>query len=407
MNEKNIVPVLLGADLNCYSVARAFHEAYGVISYAFGRYKLGMTSHSSIVKFTEIKNLGDDSVMVSELVSFAEKHKEDELYLFGCTDEYAEMIIRNRVELSKYYFCPCIDAKTASRLITKEYFYGICGKFGIPFPKTHIFYPESDYTSLYGNKMGFGFPIIIKPSHSSIYWKHPFPGMKKVYTANTPDEAKAIITKIFDSGYNDSVVVQDMIPGDDTKMFVLTSYSGTDGKVKRMCMGHVLLEEHTPKGIGNHTAVITENHPEIVDILRGFLDAIGYIGFSNFDIKYDSRDNTFKVFEINLRQGRSNYYVTAAGQNIAETVVRDRHGELPAEAEICDKRIFWYTVPKPVIYKYVNDSALAKKLQMIVRSGNSASTLWYGPDLKNPLRRFFVSIHNVRYYGKYKKYQAR
>ena len=37
MKEK-ITPVLLGADLNCYNVARAFHEEYGVVSYAFGRY---------------------------------------------------------------------------------------------------------------------------------------------------------------------------------------------------------------------------------------------------------------------------------------------------------------------------------------------------------------------------------
>ena len=29
-----IIPVFLGADLNCYNFARAFHEAYGVESYA-------------------------------------------------------------------------------------------------------------------------------------------------------------------------------------------------------------------------------------------------------------------------------------------------------------------------------------------------------------------------------------
>ena len=32
-----IIPVFLGADLNCYNFARAFHEAYGVESYAYGR----------------------------------------------------------------------------------------------------------------------------------------------------------------------------------------------------------------------------------------------------------------------------------------------------------------------------------------------------------------------------------
>ena len=36
----DIIPVFLGADLNCYNFARAFHEAYGVESYAYGRYPM-------------------------------------------------------------------------------------------------------------------------------------------------------------------------------------------------------------------------------------------------------------------------------------------------------------------------------------------------------------------------------
>ena len=39
----SLMPVLLGGDMNCYSVARAFHEAYGVKSVAFGRYRMGET----------------------------------------------------------------------------------------------------------------------------------------------------------------------------------------------------------------------------------------------------------------------------------------------------------------------------------------------------------------------------
>ena len=402
LNSAKITPVLLGADLNSYSVARAFSEYCGAVSYAFGKYPLGATNHSDIVKFAVEKGLSDDSVTVSILVSFAENHAGEELYLFGCTDEYAEMIIRNRAKLSEYYFCPCVTADMAEALGTKESFYSMCEKYGIPYPKTFILRPDGEADSLPEEILGFSYPVIIKPSHSSSYWKHPFDGMKKVYCAKNEDEARAIAGKIFGAGYEESLIIQDMIPGGDDRMYVLTCYSGTDGRTKKACLGHVLLEEHTPKGLGNHTAVITENHPEITDILIKFLDEIGYMGFSNFDIKYDSRDGKFKVFEVNLRQGRSNYYVTSAGQNIAKTVIDDRHGLLSGDCEICHSEVFWHTVPKPIIYKYAGKD-MAKKLKSLVRSGKSFSSLWYRKDLKNPKRLFFVAVHNFRYYGKYRK----
>ena len=402
LNSAKITSVLLGADLNSYSVARAFSEYCGAVSYAFGKYPLGATNHSDIVNFILEEGLSDDSVTISLLVSFAEAHSGEELYLFGCTDEYAEMIIRNRAALSEYYFCPCVTADMAETLGTKESFYSMCEKYGIPYPKTFILRPDDKADSLSEEILGFSYPVIIKPSHSSSYWKHPFDGMKKVYCAKTEDEAKAIAGKIFGAGYEESLIIQDMIPGGDDRMYVLTCYSGTDGKAKKACLGHVLLEEHTPKGLGNHTAVITENHPEITDILIKFLDEIGYMGFSNFDIKYDSRDGKFKVFEVNLRQGRSNYYVTSAGQNIAKTVIDDCRGLLSGDCEICHSEVFWHTVPKPIIYKYANKETV-KKLKSLVRSGKSFSSLWYRKDLKNPKRLFFVAVHNFRYYGKYRK----
>ena len=50
----DIIPVFLGADLNCYNFARAFHEAYGVESYAYGRYPMAPTKYSKIIHFTTV-----------------------------------------------------------------------------------------------------------------------------------------------------------------------------------------------------------------------------------------------------------------------------------------------------------------------------------------------------------------
>ena len=54
VSSPSILPVLIGADMNCYSVARAFHEAYGIESYAFGRWPMGDTMYSKIVHCTYI-----------------------------------------------------------------------------------------------------------------------------------------------------------------------------------------------------------------------------------------------------------------------------------------------------------------------------------------------------------------
>ena len=60
----DIIPVFLGADLNCYNFARAFHEAYGVESYAYGRYPMAPTKYSKIVHFTTVPDMDNEAVSV-------------------------------------------------------------------------------------------------------------------------------------------------------------------------------------------------------------------------------------------------------------------------------------------------------------------------------------------------------
>ena len=51
------------------------------------------SSVSRIVKFTIVDKLDDPEVMVSTLLDFADKHSDAMLIAFGCTDDYASMLI--------------------------------------------------------------------------------------------------------------------------------------------------------------------------------------------------------------------------------------------------------------------------------------------------------------------------
>ena len=63
--------VLLGGDLNAYSVAISFHAAFGVKSTAFCRYRCGITGVSSIIDVHIEPNILDDAVGTAALLSFA------------------------------------------------------------------------------------------------------------------------------------------------------------------------------------------------------------------------------------------------------------------------------------------------------------------------------------------------
>ena len=71
----------------------------------------------------------------------------------------------------------------------------------------------------------FMYPVILKPSDSVKYWEHPFPPQNKVYTIKDRAELEKVIKDIYGAGYPDKLVIQDMIPGNDEYMRLLTSYS--------------------------------------------------------------------------------------------------------------------------------------------------------------------------------------
>lgn len=406
IDPQNIVPVLLGGDLNCYSIARAIHEEYGICSFAFGRYRSAPTKFSIIVKFEAVEGLDRDEVMLKTLKHFAEEHADKQLYLFACNDEYSDVFSRIKEDLPQYIF-PYPKSELRPILSNKSQFYDICDKYGIPHPKTKSTKSPLSARELTEDILGFSYPIVIKPSSSIIYWQHPFEGQDKVFFAKSPSQAEEIVSKIFASGYDEEIVLQETIVGTDANMRVLTCFSDKNAKVRAVCLGHTMIEEHTPAALGNHAAILTEkieDFPQIKNVIK-MLEDVGYVGFSNFDIKLrEGTKSDFNIFEINLRQGRSNYYVTGSGLNIAKLAI-EKFCDGKDNCIVCENEHFWHHVPKSIVYKYTADKKLVEQAKMLDNQGKSSCSLDYKLDLKsNFLRRLCVAEQKRRQFSKFKKY---
>lgn len=396
---KSFIPLLFAGDINVYSVARAFHEEYRVKPYVYGKYLSGPCMDTHIMNYSANPKADEKETFIELVTEFAHKHRDVEILLIGCGDSYVQLIAENKKSFPGNVITPYIDGSLMNELINKEKFYERCERIGVDYPDTFVHRKERGYNFI----LPFDAPYIIKPSNGIEYWRHEFEGQKKVYKVDTREELDEVLKSIYASGYDDSLIIQNFIPGDDTYMRVLTSYSGKDGKVKMMCLGHVLLEEHTPHGIGNHAVIISEHNEELEQKFRRLLEDIGYVGFSNFDIKYDRRDDKFKVFEINTRQGRSNYYVTGAGANVASYFVRDYIYDEPMEFEAVDNESLWMVVPKKVAFTYIREEEYRDRMKKLISEGKYVNPLYYDEDrgLKRKLR---LTKSMLGHHYKFKKY---
>ncbi|MBQ4474126.1 MAG: ATP-grasp domain-containing protein [Lachnospiraceae bacterium] len=397
--EREFIPVLLGGDINTYSVARAFYEQYGVKTYTFGKYPGGPSFNSRIINYTANPKIDTDEVFLQTVNGFAKEHADKKIVLVGCGDSYVALISKHKAELAENIVAPYIDYELMNSLQMKETFYKLCDKHGIDYPGTVIY----DASMGLDFPMEFDYPCILKPSNGIRYWECPFPTQNKVYTIHDRAELERVIKDIYGAGYDDKLIIQDRIPGNDEFMRVLTAYSDRNGKVKMMCLGHVLLEEHTPHGLGNHAVIITEPNEELMLRVKNLLEDLHYVGYSNFDIKYDSRDGKFKFFEINTRQGRSNFYVTGSGFNVAKYIVEEYIYGRESELELARDEHLWLVVPKAVALHYVKQPENKAKLKRLLREGKWVNPVFLKGDLA-PKRRYAMTRTYLSHFVKYPKY---
>lgn len=398
----SFIPVLMGNDINVYSMARAFHQEYEIKSMVFCKTVSGPCNNSTILTLDAHPKMDTKDVFLEKINGFAEKNKGKKIILIGCGDSYVEVISSNLKYLRENIIAPYMSFDLIEPLTDKKTFYEMCEENGIDYPSTFIYEkvtsPDAD--------PGFSAPYIIKPADSVEYWRFPFEGQNKVFLVDTRDELKKTVSDIFASGYSKSIIVQEFIPGDDSNMRVLTSYSDRKGKVKLMALGHVLLEEHTPKGIGNHAVILNEYNRELYDKYKNLLEKLDYRGFSNFDIKYDPRDGKYKAFEINPRQGRSNFYVTNSGYNLAKMVVDEfLSGKEIQDTVLVSNKKLWIVIPKQVAFTYITDEECKNEMKELISKGEYVNPLFYEKDrsLKRTLSLFKSQLSH---YAKYKKYMG-
>lgn len=402
MQKLNFIPIIVGTDINTYNVAISFHEQYGIHPILVGSAPLSFTEYSTIPGTIEYyPKLHEPTEFPKILAEVAQKYQQPgkKLLLIGTSDMYVRYIVENADFLRQYYVFNYPTLEIMNQLQYKKNFYQLCEELGVDYPRTS-FFDCREITAPYHDDQ-VKYPLIIKPSNVVKYYDLHFEGKKKIYRVHSEEEVNRVLNLLHEAKYDDEVIIQEYIPGEDTDMWDGVLYANQAGKVKLVALGQVVLQEHTPTAIGNYTGIISRYNLPLMQKMQALLEKIGYTGFANFDLKYDKRDQKYKLFEINIRQGRSSYYITQTGHNMAALLVDDCVDQLDQPIEYNDKTFLFTIVPKKVLRDFVPDPQINQECRQLIKKKQWGNPLFYRGD-KSSKRKLFLAARQLNYVRKYR-----
>ena len=103
-----------------------------------------------------------------------------------------------------------IKKKKFKTLTNKKTFYKTYKKSSKKFPKT-IYYKKNSKINL----KNFTYPVVIKPANVVEYNHIDFNGKCKIYKLNSYEELNETINLIYNNGYNDILIIQEFIEGNE------------------------------------------------------------------------------------------------------------------------------------------------------------------------------------------------
>lgn len=358
--------LILGSDANAYYMARCCYEAYKIKPHLIGQKVLAFTRFTDILTIEYYDKLWIEECFLGKINDYA-KNTDKSILLVSTNETYTEFISKNREKIDAKYKYIVPNFEIVKTLTNKENFYKTYEKNVLSFPKTIYFDCSNDSI----DKINIDFPLVLKPANVVSYNHISFEGKNKIYKIKNKVELVDVVGKIKNSEYNDRMIVQEFIDGDDSYLFDSVVYINSKGKCEYISFAQIGLQEQTRSMVGNAAVLINGYNSFGINVLEqqqkiiSFMEKIGYRGFAEIDMKYDKKTNEFKVLEINCRQGRCSYYLTPIGCNLIRTMIEDLFYGVDSDCKFLDKEYLLTFVPKGIIKKYcVNDEFKREALRL-------------------------------------------
>jgi len=308
MSEKKLsktCALVLGGHVNGYSIVKELYEQ-GIKEIALFDPGLSLARCSNKVKYCA-KIDKKPKTLLKELKKL--NHHYDYIILFPTDDP--QLVNLNVIydEVVDFCYMP-FNCNTLLDSINKYFQYQACEKFSIPYPKTINVKSAMDLEFI--DRLTF--PILIKPSTGKNLNVGVFRTLYLETKSNYLSEKKMLIEKI-DKGVK--FIISEYIVGDDSNIYAYTCFRSQKGEILNEWVGKKLTQH--PDNFGVFSSSSNDSNEDVYKQGRLLVEALNAFGIVQPEFKYDYRDKSFKLMEVNLRSMMWHRTGSISGVKLHET----------------------------------------------------------------------------------------
>jgi D-aspartate ligase len=227
------------------------------------------------------------------------------------SDELLVAVSRHRDRLSSHMRVGAAAWPIVQTFIEKRLTAELAARAGVAAPATRTVASEADMDRIAQESV---YPVLVKPSLSHRYVAA---FNRKLTEVHTPAELREACREAMQRGLE--VVIQELIPGPDDAGANYNCYVVDGQPVLEFTAAKLRL---VPRRYGRPVALVSRQIPEIVGPGRAVVAAAGLEGYACVEFKRDSRDDVYKLMEVNPRINHSISLSTAAGLDVPWLIYR-------------------------------------------------------------------------------------
>lgn len=274
---------------------------------------------------------GPDLVSALEEVG---KTLDTKAVLFPCQDKNVLIVSEHRDRLKEWYHIVLPSHATVELLMDKEAFYRYGQETGLPIPPTYFVRSEQEASQV---SHQIPYPCIMKPPFRLRRWSKFT--KEKAFIASDREEFLRSYEQLRE--WSDVLIVQRLVPGDDTKHYTCNCYFGTDGE-PLVTFTSRKLRQWPPQTGQACLSEEAENSTVVEETMRVYL-GLDHRGLGYLEMKEDAETGEHFIIEPNVGRptGRA-ALAEAAGVDLLYTMYCDAVGlDLPPDRQQTYRGVKW------------------------------------------------------------------